>query len=64
MNKKSQVKKHIHRFLLNTFCLEKLNIKKLQYVVIKIKTVKIDTCNQNTLFGEVILENKRSEFAA
>ena len=30
----------------------------------KIKTVKIDTCNQNTLFGEVILENKRSEFAA
>ena len=30
----------------------------------KIKTVKIDTCNQNTLFGEVISENKRSEFAA
>ena len=28
MNKKSQVKKHIHRFLLNTICLEKLNIKK------------------------------------
>ena len=30
----------------------------------KIRTVKIDKCNQNTLFGEVILENKPKEYAA
>ena len=29
-----------------------------------IKKVKINKCNQNTLFGEIILENKRKEFAA
>ena len=29
-----------------------------------IKTVKINSCNQNTLFGEVILENKSREYAA
>ena len=28
MNKKSQVKKHIHRFLLNTFCLVIIKYKK------------------------------------
>ena len=30
----------------------------------KIRNVKIDKCNQNTLFGEVILENKQKEYAA
>tara|TARA_B100000965_G_scaffold44317_1_gene32479 strand:+ start:753 stop:2048 length:1296 start_codon:yes stop_codon:yes gene_type:complete len=30
----------------------------------KIRKVKIDKCNQNTLFGEVILEDKPKEFAA
>jgi len=30
----------------------------------KIKNVKIDRCNQNTLFGEVILEDKPKEYAA
>ena len=30
----------------------------------KIKRVKIDSCNQNTLFGEVVLENKHKEYAA
>ncbi len=30
----------------------------------KIRNVKIDSCNQNTLFGEVILENKPKEYAA
>ena len=30
----------------------------------KIRNVKIDKCNQNTLFGEVILENKPKEYAA
>jgi len=30
----------------------------------KIKNVKIDKCNQNTLFGEIILENKSKEYAA
>ncbi len=30
----------------------------------KIRNVKIDSCNQNTLFGEVILEDKRKEYAA
>ena len=30
----------------------------------KIRNVKIDSCNQNTLFGEVILENKQKECAA
>ena len=29
-----------------------------------IQKVKINKCNQNTLFGEIILENKRKEFAA
>ena len=30
----------------------------------KIRKVKIDKCNQNTLFGEVVLEDKPKEFAA
>ena len=30
----------------------------------KIRNVKIDSCNQNTLFGQVILENKPKEHAA
>jgi tRNA-2-methylthio-N6-dimethylallyladenosine synthase len=30
----------------------------------KIRNVKIDQCNQNTLFGEIILENKPKEYAA
>ena len=30
----------------------------------KIRNVKIDKCNQNTLFGEVILEDKPKEYAA
>ena len=30
----------------------------------KIRKVKIDKCNQNTLFGEVILEDKPKEYAA
>ena len=30
----------------------------------KIRNVKIDSCNQNTLFGEVISEDKRKEYAA
>ena len=30
----------------------------------KIRKVKIDNCNQNTLFGEVILEDKRKDYAA
>ena len=30
----------------------------------KIRNVKIDRCNQNTLFGEVISENKPKEYAA
>ena len=30
----------------------------------KIKKVKIDSCNNNTLFGEVISENKPEEYAA
>jgi tRNA-2-methylthio-N6-dimethylallyladenosine synthase len=30
----------------------------------KIKNVKIDKCNKNTLFGEVILENESKEYAA
>ena len=30
----------------------------------KIKKVKISKCNQNTLFGDIILEDKRKEFAA
>ena len=30
----------------------------------KIRNVKIDKCNQNTLFGEIILENKPKEYAA
>ena len=30
----------------------------------KIRNVKIDKCNQNTLFGEVISENKPKEYAA
>ncbi len=30
----------------------------------KIRQVKIDRCNQNTLFGKVILENKQKEYAA
>ena len=30
----------------------------------KIRNVKIDKCNQNTLFGEVILADKPKEYAA
>jgi tRNA-2-methylthio-N6-dimethylallyladenosine synthase len=30
----------------------------------KIRNVKIDSCNQNTLFAEVILEDKPKEYAA
>ena len=30
----------------------------------KIRQVKIDKCNQNTLFGEVISENNSKEYAA
>ena len=30
----------------------------------KIRNVKINQCNQNTLFGEIILENKPKEYAA
>ena len=30
----------------------------------KIQKVKINKCNQNTLFGEIILDDKRKEFAA
>ena len=30
----------------------------------KIKNVKIDKCNHNTLFGEVILEGKQKDYAA
>ena len=30
----------------------------------KIRKVKIDKCNHNTLFGEVILENTQKEYAA
>ena len=30
----------------------------------KIRKVKIDKCNQNTLFGDVILEDKPKEYAA
>jgi tRNA-2-methylthio-N6-dimethylallyladenosine synthase len=30
----------------------------------KIRNVKIDSCNQNTLFGEVILESRSKEYAA
>ncbi len=30
----------------------------------KIRNVKIESCNQNTLFGEVILDNKQEECAA
>ncbi len=30
----------------------------------KIRNVKIDKCNQNTLFGEIISENKPKEYAA
>ena len=30
----------------------------------KIRKVKIDKCNQNTLFGEVIIDDKRKDYAA
>ena len=30
----------------------------------KIKKVKLDSCNQNTLFGQVVLENNPKEYAA
>ena len=30
----------------------------------KIRSVKIDSCNQNTLFGEIILKDKPKEYAA
>jgi len=30
----------------------------------KVRQVKIDKCNQNTLFGKVIIDNKPTEFAA
>ena len=30
----------------------------------KIQKVKINKCNQNTLFGEIIFDGKRKEFAA
>ena len=30
----------------------------------KIKKVKVDSCNQNTLFGQVVLENNPKEYAA
>ena len=30
----------------------------------KIRNVKIERCNQNTLFGQVILEDKTKEYAA
>ena len=29
-----------------------------------IQKVKINKCNQNTLFGEIVIEDKRKEFAA
>ena len=30
----------------------------------KVRNVKINSCNQNTLFGEIISENKPKEYAA
>ena len=39
-------------------------VKSKENLIGKIKSIKIENCNQNTLFGEVVSENKLKEFAA